>query len=288
MPGDNQFAKCGPDGASVEVDLDPNFTDLYTDAYLSTYVYIPSTVLPDLSANTGTRYTLVQTDDFLLSVRHHSGTVDWCSENTGAGSNFAPVTFDAWVQVEIHAVAGATTYDVKIGGSTYTGLNSSFLPATGVNFLAGINFPASIVGDGGGVAADDWVGFDDMAWSFTNWISSGGTVFARWSFDGVDPLNDANTNWPDPPWATNPTPLLTLETGGQNNADIAPGEGGGGGPTHTYAIDLSFISYRARGSGDIDEDQSVSHLAASSTYPIDLSAIKYRAFEFGDTEEVEI
>jgi len=282
MSGSNQFAKLTlGTGDYVEVDIDPTFGTSVSEAWMSALVYVPSTAQADLSpAVSGSPSTVLDGNNLAISIRKTSGTYHWF---IGSG-DFAPFTFDSWVQVETHQIAGSSLVDIKIDGTLYSGLSTGFGAPIGVSWYAGDAISSVVIGAGGGSSGDDWIGFDELSWSLDTWISDGGAAIGRWSFDGADPLGDADANYPNPPWTYG---SASIATGGGVKADYFNGgipEEGGGGPGHTQAIDLSFISYRAFFSGDTDNNQSIGNLAEGTTYPIDLSAIKYRAYEFGDTE----
>lgn len=232
MPGDNQYVKVFPSNASAEVDLDSTFSDLVGAAYLSLLIYIPSTIKPDYLAFYGsTVHPVIQTDNFSLGIHQHGGSYDWYS-GSGSGTDFTPVVFDQFLQVEIHAVAGSSDYDIKIDGVLYPAVHGDTLPASGVNWIQVNGIAAAAVGTGGGSTADDYIGGDELSWSTTNWVSSVATPDARWAFDGMDPIGDAAINYPDPPWASfddGSSANLSIVSGGGTNADLAPGEDTGGG-----------------------------------------------------------
>lgn len=230
MAGDNQYVQVLPNNASVYVDLDPTYSDTVTAAYLSVLMFVDSAAQLDIAANAGSVINYISTDGFALGIHSTGGNFFW-DTSLGTGVDFAPVAFDTFSQIEIHAVAGSTAYDIKIDGVLYAGIQSPFLPATGVNFWSVNGMPPTFVGDGGGSTVDDTFGFDELSWQTTNWVSSAG-AFARWAFDGTDPIGDAPINYPDPPWvaddAGDPANLV-IATGGGTNADLAPGEDTGGG-----------------------------------------------------------
>lgn len=231
MAGDNQYAQLVPNAvvAYVTVELDPTYLDLVSDAYLSLLVYVPSTAQADIAAAASVS-GIIQCDDFSIGINETAGNFFW-STSTGSGDDFAAVDFDQWVQIEIHAQAGQAQYDVRIDGTLYPALDGILLPATGVNFWSGGALPNGFVGGGGGTAADDTIGYDELSWSTTSWVSIVG-AYARWAFDGADPIGDAAINYPDPPWTyadSGDPSTIVIDTGGGTEADLAPGEGTGGG-----------------------------------------------------------
>ncbi len=227
-----QYIKILPSFAAVSVDIDPTFTDQIPTAYLSALVYIPSSAQADISAQGVPLIALVSTDAVNLSLHKTGGNYFWSSATSGAGHDFAPLTFDAWVQVEMFVDAGASTFDARIGGTLYSGLNAAGLPASGVNFIGVTPLPASWVGDGGGNSAGDYIGVDELSYAIADWVSISGAD-AIWAFeDTADPIGVAAANYPTPPWdgydGGNPANLV-VAAGGGSEADLLPGGGNGGG-----------------------------------------------------------
>lgn len=219
MPGDNQYALVEPDGV-VEVDLDPTFSDLYSSAYLSCLVYIPTSFKADYLAQygSGSIISMIRTDDFNLGPHQHGGIWDWYAG--GGTGDITAIDFDQWVQIEFHAIAGNTTYDIRIDGTLYTGITGAFLPATGVNWIGVQPPPTTFIGAGGGTAADDSIGVDEVCFALNNWVSQGGAVECVWAFDGADPIGDAATNYPDPPYYGDAgVGGITIPSGGGDLAD---------------------------------------------------------------------
>ncbi len=235
--GSDQYVEIAPAGAFVEVDLDPTFTDTVTDAYLSVLVYIPSSAQADLLAMAGdSSRDIMVSDASAFYVRFSGGNWRWYSGSVDVGAN---VIFDAWNQFEWHVTAGSSNVDVRINGTLSSGIATGQAAPTGVNSLAANRLILdSDVGGGGGVAADDFIRFDELSWSLTGWVSIVG-AYARWSFDGTDPLGDAPLNYPSPPWYWFDAGVgdLTIGSGGGIYPDLAPGEtppdDGGHGPGFT-------------------------------------------------------
>jgi hypothetical protein len=216
-----QWVKVLPDGsAGIEIDTDPTFSDLVPEAWFSVLVYIPSTAQTALNGYNPTTWFFLQSDNATLGIKHISGTsYEWSHNNSSTG---IPVVFDQWVQVEWHALAGSTTTDFWLDGVHHTFTDPS--APTGINFFnAGAIVPT-------GTDGTDWVGYDELSYSLTGQISLGSADYL-WSFETVDPLGDANTNYPSPPWNDFVIGRLSLETpgGGPTPSDIIAGVGGGGG-----------------------------------------------------------
>lgn len=219
-------------GPSVELDLDPDFSDSIADAYLYFKFLVYSDIQNDLVANSGSIVNLfAKTDGFAMGIHAHGGQFDWYA-GFGSGADFAPVTFGDYVVVEIHARAGHSTFNIRIDGTLYSGITGFGLPSTGVNYMGMNSFPPSWVGTGGGTEANDSIAISQMAYAFDDWISQGGEAYARWSFNAADPIGDAIANYPDPPFfayvGTDPTSIEVFEGGGDDDPDVLPGEGGPG------------------------------------------------------------
>ncbi len=233
----DQYVQIAPAGAFVEVDVDPTFSDVVSSAFLSVLVYIPSSSQPDILALAGDASRDIMTSDAsAFYIRFSGGNWRWYSGSVNVGAN---VIFDAWNQFEWHPIAGSSNVDVMINGVLSSGIATGQAPPTGVNFLGANRLMLSTdVGGGGGSAGDDFIRFDELSWSLTSWVSVVG-AYARWSFDGTDPLGDAPLNYPDPPWFSfdDTSGNLTIGTGGGTNPDLAPGETppdpGGHGPGFT-------------------------------------------------------
>jgi hypothetical protein len=282
----SQYIKMFPNASSpfIDVEPDPTFSDLVPEAYFHALIYVPSTIQPDMDASSGP--TMLDGDRWIFGIiKLGAGNYRYTVSGVTFAAGTPSVMFDQWVEVEVHVVAGSHVFSVRINGTLYGPFTAStFWTPTGANYMGIDSFPNNFVGTGGGVNADDWIGFDELGWSTTGWISQGTTPDALWAFEQADPIASAITDYPGVPfYASSDAASFVLTSGGGSQNDIFPG-GGGGGTPHTQAIDLSFISYRAFNTGDTDNDQSILYLAASSTIPIDLSAVKYRAKEFGDAE----
>lgn len=223
LVSDGQFVNLVPGAAFVEIDLDPDFVDTVTEAYLSVLVYIPSTVQADLAV-WGT-IMVVTTDNLSLGIEDIGGTVYWWA-NSDIGDGFAEVVFDQWVQVEMHYIGGENEFDIRLDGVEYNGYEVESGPAPGINYLAVNSFPNAAVGSGGGTQADDTIGVDEMSWSADDWISEGGTIETRWAFESADPIADAAVTYPTPAWLgfVSDSGEITLDEGGGFLPDSFSGE----------------------------------------------------------------
>ncbi len=276
----SQFLKLLPDssGPGPEVDIDPTFSDLVSEAWMGVKVYIPSTAKPTIDSVSPTT-GFIQSDDARIGIKHISGsTYEWSNFSTSTG---LAVVFDSWIQIEWHSIAGNPVTDIWVNG-THSTFTDPFGPPSGVNYLAAFN-PFS-TGDN----TNDWIGVDEIGYSLIDRITISSERL--WAFETSTPLTDYDATYPSPAFVAFGTGFITVESGGgsvtSDNTD-GTGGGGGGGTPHTNAIDLSFISYRAFAEGDLDNDQSIPKVVSPSTFSIDLSAVKYRAKGFGDAEDID-
>jgi hypothetical protein len=213
----DHWVKVLPDGsASIEVDTDPTFSDAVPEAWFSILVYIPSTAQTAMNGYNPTTWYFLQSDDATLGIKHISGTsYDWSHNNSATG---IAVTFDQWLQVEWHSIAGSSTIDFWLNGTHHT-FTAAAAP-TGINFFnAGAIVPT-------GTDGTDWVGYDELAYSLTGRVSVVGADYL-WSLeDTVDPLGDAAANYPTPPFSPFILGRLSLQAdgGGAALCDTLAGE----------------------------------------------------------------
>lgn len=222
----SQYLQLWPDNtAFIDIEPDPAFTDTIPDAYFSALVYVPSTIQPDMDAASGP--TLLEGDSWHFGIdKLGAGNYRYDISGVQMGAVYPgtpPVMFDQWVQVEVHVTAGSHVFSVRINGTLYGPFTaSSFWTPSGANWMGPGAFPAVWVGAGGGVAADDWIGYDELSWSVAGWISQGGAVASRWAFEAADPIADALADYPTPPWfASTDAASFVLVGGGGEEADFA-------------------------------------------------------------------
>lgn len=247
----SQYIKAFPNAGSpfFEVDSDPTFSDVISDGYWSALVYVPSTIIPDLEGGGSfTSVRLLSGDQWLFDIFATGFGVERYAFGSYSFPFGAPaVIFDDWVQFEVHVVAGSNIWDVRINGTLYSGLAlSAFWTPSGMNYMSQEAFSNSAVGGGGGTNADDWIGFDELAFSESGWISQGATVTTRWAFESADPIAEALVNYPTPPWyASADAASFVLTGGGGDEADFAGEEPVGDPPDPTACCaDVAEIGAR--------------------------------------------
>ena len=171
----------------VWIELDPDYLDTVTEAYLYTEVYIPQVLLDTLSNNEFTN-NFLETDQFQLRIVKRLGVNKWWTDSS---HEFGTVVGDRWYRVAWHEVAGVGTYDIYIDDDLYTG--GYFVAPTGINYMGA--FPPRA-----DEAINDmsWIGVDNLAFSLTGWVRSD-NFDMHWDFEGLDPLYDAVANYPTPP-----------------------------------------------------------------------------------------
>lgn len=212
IPADGQFVRIGPDNGLVELDLDPSFTDVIQDAYLSILVRVPSSAQAGIDAAAGLSLPFIQSDEFAIYIEKVGSDYYW----TANGDNLALVEFDEWVSIEWHAIGGDTTTDIWIDGVPTSTIGVT--PPPGINFIS-----ASYLLDPGSYP-DDSVDVDELSYAFDGRVSIVGP-YALWAFETADPINEAIANFPDPPFTVADDASLSIEDGGGDEpVDIPPGE----------------------------------------------------------------
>jgi len=199
-------------GAEVTIELDPDFLDTITEAWLYAEIFIPADLQFNVEGSNEFSNDFLKTDNTNFAIKRVGLTNvwNWVINSTDTG---IPVEFDRWYRLSWHELAGSTTLEYQIDSDLFS---TTYTAPTGTNFISA-TYPESQPPILGG-----YIGVDNLAYSTEDWVRSDRFDY-HWDFEGLDPLNDANTNYPTPPLVATFGPgdyITSLEEGG-----VGPGPG---------------------------------------------------------------
>jgi hypothetical protein len=196
-------------GAGAEVTIE---IDTVTEAWLYAEIFIPADLQFNVEGSNEFSNDFLKTDNTNFAIKRVGLTNvwNWVINSVDLG---IPVEFDRWYRLSWHELAGSTTLEYQIDSDLFS---TTYIAPTGTNFIRAAH-PVSQPPISGG-----YIGIDNLAYSTENWVRADRFDY-HWDFEGLDPLNDANTNYPTPPLIATFGPgdyVTSLEEGG-----VGPGPG---------------------------------------------------------------